>query len=436
MKSLYYYLFIALAFVMPLWEKMVPIVILAIAANWIIEGNYSGKLLQIKKNTSNRYLLAFSGLYILYLFGSLYSNNIRGNSGALFDMEAKLSLLVFPVIFSTLDLNKPKPDIVNKTLYSFVFGCLISTFILITNAIIKYLEIGQIDAFFYAQLSMDFHPSYFSIYLNFSIAILLYNIVSKGIKTPVKKYITILAILYFETFIVLLSSKAGIISLIIILITILILLAKYNNQLINLGIVLSALMYLTLALWIFPTSYNRFFIAKDAFADDLKEVNANTDGKTSRVLIWRSSLEIIKENIMFGVGTGDVIPELKKTYESKGLAEASKYKLNAHNQYLQTAIAIGLPGIIFLLLSLFYPFILSIKRKKKLYLLFLILIIFNMLFESILERQEGVIFYTFFNVVLFSSVYKGDTRGNKSYNSLINSSRPASKSKPSFFFNL
>ncbi|MEZ5198704.1 MAG: hypothetical protein R2764_20660 [Bacteroidales bacterium] len=55
----------------------------------------------------------------------------------------------------------------------------------------------------------------------------------------------------------------------------------------------------------------------------------------------------------------------------------------------------------FLLITLLFPFIMAIKKKHAIFLLFIMLFSFNLLFESMLERQAGVVFYAFFNGLLF-----------------------------------
>ena len=79
-------------------------------------------------------------------------------------------------------------------------------------------------------------------------------------------------------------------------------------------------------------------------------------------MVWKCSIEIIKENVFFGVGTGDVKTELNKKYEEKNIQQALKDNLNSHNQFLQTYVAIGLPGFILLLASLLLPLLYGIKK--------------------------------------------------------------------------
>jgi O-antigen ligase len=76
-------------------------------------------------------------------------------------------------------------------------------------------------------------------------------------------------------------------------------------------------------------------------------------------------------------------------------------RLNAHNQFLQTYIALGILGALLLIFMLVLPGWLAIRRIHFIYFSFLAVFTFNTLVESMLEVQAGVIYYAFFNALLF-----------------------------------
>jgi O-antigen ligase len=78
-------------------------------------------------------------------------------------------------------------------------------------------------------------------------------------------------------------------------------------------------------------------------------------------------------------------------------------QLNSHNQFLQTFLALGLPGIL-LLLSLFvFPIINSLKTKNYILFCFLVIVFLNFLTESMLETISGVVFFAFFYSLLIAN---------------------------------
>jgi O-antigen ligase len=101
-----------------------------------------------------------------------------------------------------------------------------------------------------------------------------------------------------------------------------------------------------------------------------------------------------------GVGTANVDDYLyAKLTKLKQYKLAKKY-YNPHNQYLQSGIEIGVFGLAVLLLLLFKAANLAWKQRNYLSLFVVLNLAFNMLFESMLQRQSGIIFYTFWMCVL------------------------------------
>ena len=80
-----------------------------------------------------------------------------------------------------------------------------------------------------------------------------------------------------------------------------------------------------------------------------------------------------------------------------------KHYFNAHDQYVQTLIALGIAGLLLLITMIVAPAIFSVKREYYIYFAFLFIFGISMFFESMFERQEGVVFYAFFNALLFST---------------------------------
>ena len=136
-------------------------------------------------------------------------------------------------------------------------------------------------------------------------------------------------------------------------------------------------------------------------------VNSISDEKLSytttgaRMLIWKSALELFLEKPLFGYGTGDVKHELVGVYKKYNYDYLADYQLNAHNQYLQMLIAIGLIGSIIFWAYLIFPVFEKNFFSNMVYAGFIFLILVNFLTESMLETQAGVVFYAFFNSLLY-----------------------------------
>ena len=64
-------------------------------------------------------------------------------------------------------------------------------------------------------------------------------------------------------------------------------------------------------------------------------------------------------------------------------------------------LEIGVFGFLLLLSMVFLPVFPSIRQGQYLYVIFLLIFALNMVFESMLEIQAGVVFYSFFNSFFF-----------------------------------
>ena len=118
------------------------------------------------------------------------------------------------------------------------------------------------------------------------------------------------------------------------------------------------------------------------------------------MLIWSAANQVIAENLLIGVGIGDAKDVLLIEYEKRGMTGAMEHKLNAHNEYYQVFVSLGLIGFILLLMTLLLPLYSAFTSSNWIYILFLLIIILSFIPESMFETQAGVLFYAFFNSLL------------------------------------
>lgn len=123
----------------------------------------------------------------------------------------------------------------------------------------------------------------------------------------------------------------------------------------------------------------------------------NGHSLTQRFEFWKAALGIIKEHLIFGVGTGDIQKAFEQQYDKVNSPLLKEWRLRSHNQYLSITVAFGLVGLIWFLITLFYPMVLMGKTFDYLYVTFLLIAIVSFLTEDTLETQAGVTFYAFFN---------------------------------------
>ena len=116
----------------------------------------------------------------------------------------------------------------------------------------------------------------------------------------------------------------------------------------------------------------------------------------SRIHIWNSGIQIAEHQLIMGVGPGDTGDELMKMYQQYNYKDPYLNKANAHNQFLETLLDLGIAGCV-ILIGLFFISIKDAYRDRNVLLfIFLLFQLFNLQFESLFSTRAGVIFFSFF----------------------------------------
>ncbi|HAW52448.1 MAG TPA: hypothetical protein DCX54_09010 [Flavobacteriales bacterium] len=389
LNQIEHFLLCAIVFVFPMDKRVIPIVIATYCGIFVLNGGIPAAYRVIK----SKYLFFTTAYYAILLIGIFNSSQINA---AWFDVEVKFSLLLFPFIFSARSLTRKQ---FSDILVWFIIGCLIATIICLTVAVFYYFDTYDESVFYYQEVSIFQHPSYFSMYLNFCIYVIYYFMVYDKQSFKIQSdVLSVIIIVIFSLFVVLLSSKIGLITLFMVIFTGTIMWFLRSRAIFPSLIVftmLTSLIYISFNY----SSYIQGRLEEAVFSLSDERVTFTTTG--ARVIIWKIGIELIKEKPLLGYGTGDVKSELINKYDEKGFSYLAGLKLNAHNQYLQMLIAIGILGSVFFWLYLYYPVLAPGFFKNMLYMGLITLISFNFLTESMLETQAGVVFYAFFNAMFF-----------------------------------
>lgn len=376
-------------------------------ASWLIISPIKEKILLFK---SNRLLWLFSSLFIIYAIGLIYGDLKLG----LFEVEKRLSLLIFPVILGTsTKINFKKIKII---LVSFSFSCIIISLICFVHTIyINYLRginFKSGSRVYFSNLTeiYGFHSSYFSLYIVFSIFILLYIWFQNRNMSLFVKILLGFVVIYLIIFIFLLASRIGLISLVVLAISAL-MFYFYKKRKILYGIAAAIIFSasILLSLQFFPTLNSKF---KGLI--NLGTENSEYSGSGIRLDLWENTITIIKDNLLLGVGTGNLQPALQNIFKTKDFTQPyqnylnphNKDQLNSHNQFLDILATLGIFGGLIFLGCLFFSLYLAYINKDFFFAVFILLFIFLSLVEVPLATQKGVVWYAFFNSLFAFHSYK------------------------------
>ena len=338
---------------------------------WLFANSLQDKLAFLK---SRKQIWLFVAVFFIYAIGIIYGNFRIG----LFEIEKKLALLIFPIVLGTLpkiNANHYRLILASYAASCILIGllCLVSVFYINYSRGIKYSSESS-WLFSYTNLTetYGFHPSYFAMYCILSLSILV-NILLKGNNSIIRKAILMTGALFLIVFVFLLASRIGLFALFILFISFIIG-YSYKKKRLLYGIL--ALTFILIA-GIYALQVFTPLATKLKGLFDTASENPIYSG-SFRIELWKSTCQVIQDNPLTGVGTGDLQATLDKIYETikSPNKEYYNYKVyNSHNQFLDVAATVGILALLLFVWSLVYPAYKAYKRVDYLYVIFAFLFV-------------------------------------------------------------
>ncbi|QQS50737.1 MAG: O-antigen ligase family protein [Bacteroidota bacterium] len=385
-----------LVLAMPFGIRFLPYLLSTTFLVWFIVV-ITGKFYALKdfRNTT-LYLLPV--LAIISLVSLLYTSNV---SNGLKMLERLISFVLLPFVF----LIAKKELKINIHVVFTLLG--ISLLVAIAHLFIsvyekvgieKFREFSSfhdiIEYFRYYSIIKGFtiHPSYLSYILLIYLLYFFFQSKTKKALYVLHVPIAISALLTLAT----LQSRAAILCLLF-LILYGTLVQVYKKRWLSLSLLLLILV---------SSSYGIYKYSR--LGETLKEtavLNEETKKIDPRLVIWKNSIETIKNAPLMGYGIGDALDELIKEHEKTEFKAGVFYSFDAHNHFLETWLQSGIFGLISLLLVFAIPLYQSIKKKQELLFLFLMISFIQLQFESMFVRLAGVVYFAFFYCYFYYVYY-------------------------------
>jgi len=128
----------------------------------------------------------------------------------------------------------------------------------------------------------------------------------------------------------------------------------------------------------------------------LKTGDPSGSSVMQRIEYSKGSINLIKENFWFGVGTGDIENALIEQYKEMKSELKTEYMFHAHNQYFAIFITFGVFGLLWFLFALVYPPLATGRFSDYFFVTFFVIMLLSMLSDDTLETQAGATLFAFF----------------------------------------
>ena len=345
------------------------------------------------------YFWLLMALYGLNIVGMLYTDNYSKGFNTI---TRQITFVLFPLFYT---VYRVKNLGFLLKFYVFAVFCFIVTFELHTLYRFFYKsDIFPLDAelfFSYrytgAELTklFEMHNAYFGMYIMFAHVIILDYI------RRAKKYYTIILLLlliaFQSLFLLQMVAKTAIILNIILIVSSLIyfLIKRKLYTLLVFSIILMGV-----AGW-FATQHLNLTVSR--ITDRIMALQEGDGSEVdTRARMWSAAMPVVKENWLFGTGTGDVKNALHAEFGKNNI----QIRSNVHNQYLDYLMRFGIVGLGLFLIVFGYSLTHAIKTNNYIYFCFIIIIMICCFTENILSRQWGITFFATFNYLLYYQYQK------------------------------
>lgn len=373
--------------------KLVSLYIIILSLGVIV--NYAKKKISFQLNS---FSLFFVVLYLCYAVGVFWTMD---QPQAFKYLENKLTFLIFPFLLS---FKKNEPFQIAIIYKGLTLSVIISFLIGLIVAIPCYIDQDSFPyCFLKSHLSQIIHPSYMSVY----VVVALYGtyLMMKEKSINANLGIFLITVLVIYTFMLL--SLAGVLFFVL-FVSVFFLIWVYKRiklayflgfLIVSVGFILVGLLYAPFVKSDIGDAQKmiaEFSHSPEKFIENLPEEPSSAQ---TRLVLWTVSFEEIAKH-PFGVGTGNVDIYLSNNLIEKGNASFASKKYNPHNQFIQTQLEIGVIGLLLLVLIIMGGIYKGIVLKSGMIFLIFSSLLFNCLFESMLQQQAGIIFYVFMFMVL------------------------------------
>lgn len=356
--------------------------------------------------------------FLIILISALTSKNI--NMGL---KQVDKSLLMVLIVVSIFVLGNFKSNFLSKILKVFSFSTVIATAGLIIFGLKNVIFDTSKSMLFFHDFAAIYnqHPVYYALYLSLStFFITQYYFNQRSYEFTRKTIFLAISVIILMCGIILTASKVVIFVFLTIYIIQLIIIVK--NKPVKVIALLSVLLTVVISINV-PIIKNRF---SKGMKFDLEKFEPTNDILKAKVFnrIDKENLSDLElrylfnkigifhtiqdKKTLFGYGIGDVQDYMDYYYLTYGLAPNWFEGFNLHNQFLQIFASYGVFVLMLFLTYLIYSFYKAFNNKDYVFIFFLVITTSVFLFESLLSRNKGIVFFIFFNTLFLINIKKNE----------------------------
>lgn len=320
-------------------------------------------------------------------------------------VQLKLPFVFIPFAMLGMPLQQTKflKLVTFGTLYILLAGVLYSFYFLALN-----FQVFLAGSHFLSPVEGDYIR--FTIALALGINVAIYVLKSKLVASKLGKFLVYGWIFIAVAYLHIQAAKSGLASLYILaLIYLLYEIIKRKKYLAIGGLVVAGIvmLFVFLSLPVVKSQIENFKFEQKVWQTADTSGYKQSMSFVPRVISYKIATQLIAQNPVIGVGPTDMEDAIDKRYDAEFPSIRGKSRIVPHNQFLYTALAVGIPLAITLLLMVIAPLRAGGFSNVFVLTTFAVLLC-GLMIEPMLEVQHGVFTYLFFTLLWMSVFVKSN----------------------------
>ena len=389
-----------IAFTLPFSIILNSALIILCIALLILQGRFMKAFQNASKNL---YVILLWLLFLLYVISAFLSKNQHEGFAII---ERKASFIILPFLIFGFPISMPE---IRKICELFVLGVLLAFTICLGYAFYQVVfNSRELELFFYQKLTtvLNMNAVYMASYCIIALHIALY------FSKEHNKVLVAIVSASLIIFCILLNSKMMLVCLCLGLIIFAFKKLSRLKALLASSIILASMFFIGVGV---PKVKERITLEVNSNMSVIKQDTFTYDtpftGTSLRLVFWRFSKEIIKENNgwLMGAHTGDFQDLLNEKYKRTGiytgnpeLKDTGYLGYGPHNQYIEVLLSLGITGLVVFIMMLIFYLKNAWVTNNYLGLQCICLFLFFFITESVLSVNKGIVAFVFFTLLFYN----------------------------------
>lgn len=400
LEKAYCVAYLLVAATLPLYQiNLNSIAIILLAIIWLVEPNWKEKWNRLY---SNPFLsLPIIVFFLLHILGLAYTEDLKSGG---FDLEKKLTFLIFPMVIFSSKYTSPLKWIYGAFIVSISILMAWDIYDVILNeSVMSRFHLDDGSANFRLAL-VEHHPihaTYRSIHTLFAVLCIVF--IWPSFKSIMVRIGLGLAFALSILFLLLLASRIVMVSVLLGSVLYILFYLKAAKKIWGTALLGISTLLIVAFILLVPSSRARF---TEIFAMPFTPPTGGIHNSTSlRAAHLFCDKELASRYFWAGVGPGDVQNHMDECYKSNHFTDFlyKGNRHNCHNQYFQSLISLGILGLLSLLTIYIVPIAMFRNKLNFVALYFMVTYICSSFTESVFGMQKGIVLFTLFYSLLMKS---------------------------------